>query len=61
MADLDMVTLSSHLSIPKCAPTKCYIEGVHLTLPPHIFSVQVKFGAWYITGQWGQAQNKKET
>ena len=27
-------------------------EGVHLTLPHHIFSVQVKSGACYITGQW---------
>ena len=27
-------------------------EGVHLTLRPHIFSVQVKSGACYITGQW---------
>ena len=26
-------------------------EGIHLTLPPHIFSVQVKSGACYITGQ----------
>ena len=26
-------------------------EGVYLTLPPHIFSVQVKSGAYYITGQ----------
>ena len=30
----------------------CIYEGVHLTLPPHIFSVQVKSGACYITGQW---------
>ena len=29
-----------------------YIEGVHLTLPPDIFSVQVKSGACYLTGQW---------
>ena len=37
-------------------------EGVHLTLPPHIFSVQVKSGACYTTGQWGPVQNKiKET
>ena len=34
------------------------LEGVHLTLPLHIFSVQ----ASYIKGQWGQVQNKiKET
>ena len=33
-------------------------EGVHLTFPPHIFSVQVKSGACYITGQWGRGQNK---
>ena len=31
---------------------------VHLTFPPHIFPVQVKSGACYITGQWGLAQNK---
>ena len=36
-------------------------EGFHLTFPP-IFSVQVKFGACYITGQCGRVQNKiKET
>ena len=27
-------------------------EGVHLTLPPDTFSVQVKSGACYITDQW---------
>ena len=31
---------------------KCFTEGVHLTLPLHVFSVQVMFGACYITGQW---------
>ena len=37
-------------------------EGVHLTLPPHIFSIQVKPGPCYITGQQGWVQNKmKET
>ena len=37
-------------------------EGVHLTLPPHIFSIQVKSGARYVTGQWERVQNKlKET
>ena len=37
-------------------------EGVHLILPPHIFSVKLKSGACYITGQWGRFQNKiKET
>ena len=37
-------------------------KGVHQTLPFHIFSVQVKFEACYITGQWGRVQNKaKET
>ena len=35
-------------------------EGVHLTLPPNIFSAQVKSGACYITGQWGWVQNKKK-
>ena len=39
-----------------------YLEGVHLILPPHIFSVKVKSGASYITGQWGRVQNEiKET
>ena len=38
------------------------IEGVHLTLTPHIFFVQVKSGACYITGQWWRVQNEiKET
>ena len=38
------------------------VEGVYLTLPPHIFSVQVKSRACYITGQWERVQNKiKET
>ena len=37
-------------------------EGVHLTLPSHIFSIQVKSGACYITGQWERVRNKiKET
>ena len=31
---------------------------VHLTFHPHIFFVQVKSGACYITGQWGLVQNK---
>ena len=35
-------------------------EGVHLTLLPLIFSVQVKSGACYITGQWGRVQYKIE-
>ena len=40
----------------------CLYEGVHLTLSPRIFSVQVKARAYYITGQWGRNQNKiKET
>ena len=34
------------------------LEIVHPTFP-HNFSVQVKSGACYITGQWGSAQNKK--
>ena len=38
--------------------TEHIIEDVHLTLPRHIFSVQVKSGACYITGQWEQDQNK---
>ena len=33
-------------------------EGVHLTLPTHIFYIQVNSGAPYITGQWGQVQNE---
>ena len=41
---------------------KFVYEGVHLTLPPHIFSVQVKSEACYITGQFGRVHNKiKET
>ena len=28
------------------------LEGVHLTLPPQVFAVQVKSGACYIKGQW---------
>ena len=43
-------------------PFDLLIEGVHLTLLPHIFSVQLKSGAYYIKGQWGRVQNKiKET
>ena len=34
-------------------------EGAHLTLPPHILSVQVKFCACYITSRWGRVQNKR--
>ena len=30
-----------------------YIEGVHLTLPPHIFPAKQSHGVCYITGQWG--------
>ena len=29
-----------------------------LAFPSHNFSVPVKFGACYITGQWGRVQNK---
>ena len=37
-------------------------EVVHLTFPPHIFSVQVNSRACYITGQCGRVRNKiKET
>ena len=38
-----------------------YNEGVHLALPPHFFSIQVKSGACYITGQWvaSSKQNKR--
>ena len=32
-------------------------EGVYLTSSSY-FSVKVKSGACYITGQWGRAQNK---
>ena len=31
--------------------------GLSLTLPPLIFFTQVRFGACYFTGQWGQVQN----
>ena len=34
----------------------CLIGGCSLTFPPHIFSVQVKSGVCYITGQWGRVQ-----
>ena len=36
------------------------IEGVHLTLPPHVFSVRLKSGACYITDQFsgGPVKNK---
>ena len=33
-------------------------EGIHVTLPPHIFPLQVNPGACYITGLWGRVQNK---
>ena len=38
-----------------------WFEGVHLTLPPHIFSAHVRFGVCYITGQWvaSSEQNKR--
>ena len=37
-------------------------EGVHLTLPPHLFSVQGKSGASYITSQcWRVDKKIKET
>ena len=35
-------------------------EVVHLTLPSDVFSVQVKFGACYIMGQYGQVRNKRK-
>ena len=40
-----------------------YIGGCSSDImPPHIFSIQVKSGACYITGQWGRVHNKiKET
>ena len=34
------------------------LEGVHLTLPPHIFSVKIRSGACYITGQCERDKNK---
>ena len=37
---------------------KFYIQAVHRTFPPHIFSIQVKSGACYITGQSGRVQNE---
>ena len=33
-------------------------EGAHLKLPRHIFSVQVRSGACYITGQSDRVHNK---
>ena len=41
----DLTQGSSYNELTEC-------EGVYLTLPPHIFSVQVTSGACYITGQW---------
>ena len=35
-------------------------EVVHLTLLSHIFSIQVRFGACDVTGQWGRLQNKRK-
>ena len=37
-----------------------WIEGVHQTLPPHIFSIQIKSGACDITGLWGRVHNKNK-
>lgn len=34
------------------------VEVIHLTVPPHVFSDLIKFGACYITCQWGQVQNE---
>ena len=34
------------------------IEVFYLTMPPHVFSVQVKSRARYTTGQWGRVQFK---
>ena len=42
---LDLTQGSSYSELTEC-------EGVYLTLPPHIFSVQVTSGVCYITGQW---------
>ena len=36
------------------------MEIVYLTLPPHIFSNQVQFGACCITVQWRQVQEKNK-
>ena len=33
-------------------------KGVHLTLRTHIFSIKLKSGACFITGQWGRFQNE---
>ena len=55
----DCISLFSVLSTAKMVPKK---EGVHLTLPPHIFPSKWSHGACYITGQWGSVQSKiKET
>ena len=37
-----------------CVKDTIMDHSVHVTLPPHSFSVQVKSGACYITSQWGQ-------
>lgn len=34
------------------------VEVIHLTVPPHVFSDLIKFGACYIMCQWGQVQNE---
>ena len=44
-----------------CEVVGLYIQSkrwCYLTLPPHIFSIQVKSGACYITSEWGHVQNK---
>ena len=35
-------------------------EVGHLTLPSHIFLIQVRFGASDVTGQWGRLQNNRK-
>ena len=50
---------TSNIGLPVvCKSRKTHIEGVHLTMLSHIFSVQVKSGACYITGQWVRVENK---
>ena len=47
--------MSRLMEIQFKTPTLCRVmEVVHLTFPPHIFSVRAKFGACYITAQRGR-------
>ena len=64
----DLIQIKEKMHVPVTARfpnhafnENIYNEGVHLALPPHFFSIQVKSGACYITGQWvaSSKQNKR--